>query len=299
MKKLFSIIALLTSTFVSAQNETPNIVIVVIDGARATEAFQDTSYVNVPKMHQLFSEKGTVFSNFKNNGVTNTCPGHTAITTGVYQKLDNTGLELPDNPSVFQYYLKQTGAPRQKAWIVTSKGKLEVLANTIDSDWHGQFKPKYSCGAGRGSYRDDKLTLQKAEEIISTHQPKLMLVQFKEPDISGHRNNWNAYLQGLQTSDSLTVALWDFVQQQPGYVNNTIMLVTNDHGRHTRHFAHHGDDCDGCRSIFLLAIGKNIPAGKVVTEEYDQIDISTTIAHWLNINMPTSTGKLIKPLIKQ
>jgi len=299
MKNLLFLFSFCLSFVGVAQTETPNIIIVVIDGARATEAFQDTSYVNVPKMHQLFSEKGTIFSNFKNNGVTNTCPGHTAITTGVYQKMDNTGLELPDNPSIFQYYLKQTGVPREKAWVVTSKGKLEVLANTKEKDWNGQFKPKYSCGAGRGSYRDDKLTLQKAEEIITTHQPKLMLVQFKEPDISGHRSSWGDYIKGLQTSDSLTVALWDFVQQQPGYINNTIMLVTNDHGRHTKHFAHHGDDCDGCRSIFLLAIGKDIPAGITVKEDYEQIDISATIAHWLNIDMPTSTGKLIKPLIRQ
>jgi bisphosphoglycerate-independent phosphoglycerate mutase (AlkP superfamily) len=297
MKNLFLLFSFCLPLLGYAQIETPNVIIVVIDGARATEAFHDTTYANVPYMQQLFSKQGSIFGNFKNNGVTNTCPGHTAITTGVYQKLDNTGLELPDNPSIFQYYLKQTGAPREKTWIVTSKGKLEVLANTKDKDWKGQFKPKYSCGAGRGTYRDDKLTLQKAEEIITTHQPKLMLVQFKEPDISGHRNDWEDYIKGLQTSDSLTVALWNFVQQQPGYTDNTIMLVTNDHGRHTKHFAHHGDDCDGCRSIFLLAIGKGIPVQQV-GDVYEQIDISATIAHWLHIDMPTTTGRLIEPLVR-
>jgi bisphosphoglycerate-independent phosphoglycerate mutase (AlkP superfamily) len=297
MKNLLFFFSFCLSLVGVAQVETPNVIIVVIDGARATEAFRDTTYANVPYMQQLFSEQGSIFGNFKNNGVTNTCPGHTAITTGVYQKLDNTGLELPDNPSIFQYYLKQTGVPREKTWIVTSKGKLEVLANTKDKDWNGLFKPKYSCGAGRGTYRDDKLTLQKAEEIITTHQPKLMLVQFKEPDISGHRSSWGDYIKGLQTSDSLTVALWNFVKQQPGYTNNTIMLVTNDHGRHTKHFAHHGDDCDGCRSIFLLAIGKGIPVQQV-EDVYEQIDISATIAHWLHIDMPTNTGRLIEPLVK-
>ncbi|MFT6846111.1 MAG: hypothetical protein ACJAUV_002314 [Flavobacteriales bacterium] len=297
MKNLLFLFTLCFSFVGSAQTETPNIMIVVIDGPRMTEAFGDSTFANVPQMHRLFSDQGSIFSNFKNNGVTSTCPGHTAITTGVYQKIDNTGKELPANPSIFQYYLKQSGVPREKAWIVTSKGKLEVLANTTDSVWNNQFKPKYNSGGSSNPYRNDVLTHKKAKEIIKKHEPKIMLVQYMEPDISGHNDDWEGYLKGLQTSDSLTVDLWNYLQSLPNYTDNTIMLVTNDHGRHTKHFAHHGDECLGCRSIFLLAIGKGIQQQHIV-EEFEQIDVSKTIASWLNIDMPTTTGRLIGPLIE-
>lgn len=297
-------LSIITISLAQINPNSINIVVVSIDGPRYTESFGDSTHANVQFMYDLFSKQGTMFTNFKNNGVTATCPGHTAITTGVYQKLDNTGLELPDNPSVFQYWLKKEESSvsethdfkvlRNKAWIITSKPKLEVLANTRDTLWKGKFTPRNNCGASRGVKRDDEQTQQVAKEVVLKHQPRLLLIQFKEPDISGHRNNWEAYLKGLQTSDSLTVDFWHFLQQQPTYKNNTIFLVTNDHGRHTKHFAHHGCDCNGCRQIFLLAIGENIPKGKIINEAYEQIDIPTTVSHWLNIEMPTSQGRVIQ-----
>lgn len=292
---LLNIWLILFSVSLFAQNRDtiPNIVLVVIDGPRMTESFGDSTYRNVPNLYRLFSQQGAILPNFRNNGVTATCPGHTALTTGVYQKIDNSGRELPNKPSVFQYWLKTSEADRNKAWIVTSKGKLEVLANTKDNNWHDAYLPGNSCGAGRGVKRNDPATIAKAKELIQMHQPKLLLVQLMEPDISGHRNDWEAYIQGLKQSDSLAADLWYFLQKQEAYKNNTIMLVTNDHGRHTKHFAHHGDGCNGCREIFLLAIGPSIPKGKIISTSYEQIDVPTTIASWLDIAMPTSEGRVI------
>src|SRR5690606_914755 len=107
--------------------------------------------------------QGVIFNDFRNNGPTYTCAGHTAICTGIYQKIKNNGKELPKNPSMFQYWLKATGSHKKKAYIITSKDKLSVLTNCKDKKWNGQFRPAQSCGNDGlfSGYRSDMVTYQE------------------------------------------------------------------------------------------------------------------------------------------
>ena len=108
---------------------TKNVIVLVIDGPRYSETFGDTSYQYIPHLANDLAPQGVLFTNFRNNGKTNTNSGHAAITTGVYQNIKNNGTELPKYPSIFQYFLKEKKYPKEKAWIVASKGKLNILAN--------------------------------------------------------------------------------------------------------------------------------------------------------------------------
>jgi arylsulfatase A-like enzyme len=85
------------------------------------------------------------------------------------------------------------------------------------------------------------------------------------------------------------------------YRNKTTLFITNDHGRHLdgvkNGFVNHGDNCEGCRRIYLVAIGPDFKANTVVKHPYELIDISKTIAHMLNFSIPTSEGKVIKELV--
>src|SRR5690606_1806263 len=127
---------------------------------------------------------GTFYNQFYNHGSTLTNPGHVALTTGHYQELNNRGQELPDHPSVFHYYLHQTGRPQTDAWIITSKDKLEILARTLSQDSAAAFPPATNSGVnGLGTgYRDDKTTLKVAKGILSKHKPRLVLINLREPD---------------------------------------------------------------------------------------------------------------------
>ena len=95
--------------------------------------------------------------------------------------------------------------------------------------------------------------------------------------------------------------LWEFIQNDPYYKDNTTLLITNDHGRHPdghkEGFKEHGDNCDGCKQIYLLALGPDFKQNVVITEEYEQIDLSVTVAKLLNFTIPTSKGRLIAPLL--
>lgn len=282
--------------------QTKNVIIIVVDGPRYQETW-DAKGKYIPMRYQM-APSGVIFSNFSNAGVTLTNPGHTAITTGVYQNIDNGGANYPDNPSMFQYYLKQSGLPASKCQIIASKDKLHVLSNCKDPHWKDQFRPEFDCGNNgpASGYRDDYTTFQHAIRTINQKHPNLTLIQFKEPDASGHSADWNGYLEGIRNTDQYISQLWRFIQNDPYYAGKTTLFVTNDHGRHNDGhadgFVSHGDNCSGCRKIELFAIGPDFIPGTSVTTPYNQSDLLATIGELLGFQSVNGKGKMIKELLK-
>lgn len=285
--------------------KTKHVIVLVVDGPRYTETWGDSTHQYIPKMAKEISPSGVVFSNFYNDGFTYTSSGHTAICTGFKQELENSyGKQLPTYPSFFQYYLQQKKLPASSAYIITSKDKLEVLSNCMEDDYYFKYNPSTICGnRGLGSdYCDDSTTFRRVMNVLKTKQPDLLLVNFKEPDASGHGNDWPGYLKGIRDTDSLVWEIWKFIQTDAFYKDNTTLFVTNDHGRHTNGhedgFVNHGDDCEGCRHINLFAFGPDFKKNILEKTTYVQVDITATIAALFGLKMPFSQGKVIKALFE-
>lgn len=279
------------------------VIVFVIDGPRYSETWGDSTHQYIPYFTSL-TEKGCVFTNFTNEGMTNTVNGHIAVCTGVYDTLVNNGTELPRYPSFMQYWIKQTDAPQTKAWVITTKDKLEVLANCTENGFQDNYNPSTYCGiAGLGSgYSEDSITIKRAITILQTHRPNLVVINLKQPDAYGHAGVWSDYIQGVKDSDKYLWQFWNYLQSDTAYKNKTDIFITNDHGRHLDNvndgFISHGDNCTGCKHINLLAIGPDIKEKQTITQAYSQIDIAATIAHILKIQMPYSKGKVIKEILK-
>ena len=274
--------------------------VVIIDGPRFTETFGDTACKYIPHMGKELVKEGVLLSDFRNNGHTYTIAGHTAILTGVYQKMNNAGTELPKNPSLFQYYLKEKGTDRTDAWIVASKGKLEVLGNTNAKKWWNTYMPYTYCGpqGNSSSYGPDEPTLEKMLSLIeSENPPHLMLVNFLAVDSYGHSNEWEKYLSSLQRLDGFVDQIWKKIQSTPKLKDKTSLIITNDHGRHLdghkNGFVNHGDNCEGCRHIAFLGLGPDFKKGVKIEHYGEQLDISATIAEMMHFKMPTSKGKVL------
>jgi len=282
--------------------KTKYIVVLVIDGPRWTETFGDTSSRYIPYMGKQLVKEGVLFTNFYNNGSTTTSAGHTAICTGYYQHISNGGKELPKRPNMFQYYLKTTNADKSKAWIISSKGKLEILASTKDKHWWNMYMPSTYCGpnGNSSSYGGDPGTVAKVKEVITAYHPKLMLINLLEVDTHGHGNDWPGYLRGLVNCDQHAYNIWQYIQADPEMKDQTTLFITNDHGRHLdghkNGFVNHGDKCDGCKHISLLAMGPDFPKGKIVTSKAEMIDIPATISCMMDFQMPTQKGRFLTEL---
>jgi len=278
-------------------------IIVVIDGPRWSETYGDTSYQYIPNLGKNLKKEGTLFTNFRNEGATYTNSGHTALCTGVHQNISNTGAELPKNPSIFQYLLKEKKLDKRKAWILSSKGKLEMLANTKNKDWWNEYMPSTYCGTnGSGvGYPDDIRNWATYKSIIEENKPVLTLINLLDVDVWGHQNNWEKYLASHLMSDSLVMDLWKMIQSNSEMKDNTNIYITNDHGRHLDGhkdgFKSHGDGCEGCRHISLLAIGPDFKKNVEVSKRYDQVDLTASIAKMLGVTMPQSKGCVIPELV--
>lgn len=281
--------------------KTENVVVLVIDGPRKSETWDEPEQPNIPFRKKLLSQ-GVYISKFRNEGKTATNPGHQAIMTGVYENIKNNGKELPTNPSIFQQWLKHTENPNTKAWIVSSKDKLEVLNNCKDPEWHNKYMPMADAGKnGNGSgYRDDQVTVNNAKDILDKYTPNLMLINLKDVDSYGHAGDSTMYIKSIKITDQYIDEIWGYIQNHPNYKNKTALIVTNDHGRHlngvSTGFKDHGDNCEGCRNIEFFALGPEFKKNYTLDAKYEQIDIPATIAKILNFPTIKTEGRVIKEI---
>jgi predicted AlkP superfamily pyrophosphatase or phosphodiesterase len=282
--------------------KTKYVVVLVIDGPRFSETFGDSTCQYIPKLGRILKNEGSFYSDFQNNGPTYTISGHTAMTTGVYQQISNTGKHLPKSPSMFQYFLKSKKVDKSEAWIIASKGKLEVLANTKSKKWWSLYMPSTYCGAkGNGAdYVSDAQTFEKAKAVFAQNTPTLTLINLLAVDAIAHQNDWNGYLEALKKCDDYAFQIWNEIQSNPEMKNQTTLFITNDHGRHLDGhkdgFKSHGDKCEGCKHISLLVLGPDVKKNRIIEQAAELIDISKTISVLLNFDMPTAKGRYLEEL---
>ena len=280
--KLFIILVLFFSSNLSAQN----VIIVIIDGARYSETF-GAGDKYIPHLYNDLRPKGTLFTNFRiaDEGETTTNPGQASILTGTWQVIKNDGTERPNKPTVFEYFRKEISSKATDCFIVAGKKKMEALSY---SNFPG-YGPNYGASTNCFDAKDDEV-FDSLLFIMDKFHPKLMLINFPTTDTKGHSGVWSDYVNTLTNADRLVYQIWQKIQNDPFYKNNTTIFVTNDHGRHNNNFKDHGDNCEGCEHIMLLAIGKYIPEGIIVSELHHQIDIAPTIGKLLGFRTPFTKG---------
>ena len=263
-----------------------NVVIIVIDGARYTETFgADSLYI--PRIWTQLRPLGTIWTNFRNDGITKTDPGHASIATGTWQSIDNKGKFRSTQPTIFEYFRKASGAPESATAVVVGKRKLGILAYSTHPDYGAKYKAFTSFG------KNDTSVVRKLKTTLRLNHPKLTLVNLPSTDAAGHSGNWTRYLSAIHVADSLIYDIWQMLQADSLYRSNTTLFVTNDHGRHDNlhgGFKNHGDDCEGCRHIMLFAIGRGFPVNTVVTKRRTQCDIAPTAGELLSFPTLYSTG---------
>jgi len=273
---------LLLQCFASAQN----VVIIVIDGARYTETFgADSLYI--PRIWTQLRPFGAIWTNFRNDGITKTDPGHASIATGTWQSIDNVGVIRPTQPTIFEYFRKVSGAPESSTAVVVGKLKLNILAYSTHPNYGAKYKASTFIG------EDDTSVVRKLKKTLRQNHPKLTLVNLPSTDEAGHSGNWTRYLSAIRVADSLIYDIWQTLQADSLYRSNTTLFVTNDHGRHDnlhKGFKNHGDDCEGCRHIMLIAIGRGFPVNTTVIKRRTQCDIAPTVGELLSFPTLHSTG---------
>ncbi len=281
---------------------TEHVVLLVIDGPRYSESWGDTTHSNIPQQWNLRNQ-GVILTNFQNKGITYTNSGHATLLTGFYENIANNGSQFPLHPTLMQRIIQQYG--NNAAALIASKDKLHVLKNCQDANFANQFPCYIDCGIngdGTGGYRSDSITQAHVIEFMNQNFPKLLVVNYKDPDVFGHNGDSLNYIASIQKTDQYVEQVWAFIQSNPVWKNKTTLIVTNDHGRHlngtSNGYISHGDNCSGCQHIGFFAISPDFKKNRTYNSLYEQNQLAATIAKLLKLPLTGNEGKKIGVLFK-
>ncbi|MBK5284171.1 MAG: alkaline phosphatase family protein [Bacteroidia bacterium] len=171
----------------------------------------------------------------------------------------------------------------------------------------GLFQNPWSISGGMNN---DMYNIFFAEKIIQQFHPELLVVNMQDVDIC--HTNFTQYCNNLRKADYAVAHLWNTIQQTPGMMNDTILVVAPEHGRNNipnsildsngRYALDHtapdpnqnGDQM--ARDIFCLVVGPpaKVNQGLVLTGEGESIEIVPALSNILGYDSDIPGG-MLKP----
>lgn len=149
-----------------------------------------------------------------------------------------------------------------------------------------------------GTVRLDAFTHYYALEKMKKDHSELVYIAYGETDDFAHDGEYDAYLKSAHTTDMLIEQVWNFTQNDDFYKNNTLFIVTTDHGRGTdplETWKGHGSDVKGAGGVWIVLFGKGVaPKGEVKQQEQLYSDqIAPTVLKMLGLEADPNkmTGK--------
>lgn len=162
----------------------------------------------------------------------------------------------------------------------TINGGYDMLEE--DEDSTNMFVNQVQQNAVKTHTRYDMLTYVSAKEYIMQNHPKAVFLGFGETDEYAHKSRYDMYLQKANDVDRMISELWYYVQTDPFYKDNTIFIITTDHGRGKKQSTWwtHSLLTKGSGEAWMAIIGPGIsPMGEMNGEfQAYQKQIAPTIA---------------------
>lgn len=154
--------------------------------------------------------------------------------------------------------------------------------------------------------RLDVFTQEFALEHLRLHQPSLLYIALGEADDFAHLGHYDQYLAAIHRSDKFIADLWQELQSNPYYRNQTTLLITTDHGRgEGEQWRSHGKSAvvpgykgpvpqiAGSEQIWLAAMGPGIPASGLIrtNQSWQQGQMAATMAEILGFDYQSAQPK--------
>lgn len=181
---------------------------------------------------------------------------------------------------------------------------LNQLQQEIPSPWH--------------NVRLDSFTYRYAKDYLIAVKPKVMIISLGEIDDFAHDGHYDSYLNSAHQTDKFIADLWHTLQTTPGYKDNTVLMITTDHGRgsNAEDWQHHASKLAvqnymknlkqfpqgivGSEHIWFAAMGPGVNArGEIKTaQEVKQKQIAATALTLLGED-PTTFNSQAGSIIKE
>ena len=140
---------------------------------------------------------------------------------------------------------------------------------------------EHNLGVEFGTEDNDDDLCPKIVSVVAK-KPVFLFVQFDNVDGAGHRNGYGTqgHLDRISVTDGLVNDIYE-AYKKAGILEDTLFIVTADHGG----FDHgHGGYNDTEKNVFIGAVGKGVPKGKIYG--YQTRDIASIVLYALGIDVP-------------
>ncbi|MHC4745453.1 MAG: twin-arginine translocation signal domain-containing protein [Planctomycetota bacterium] len=187
-----------------------------------------------------------------------------------------------------------------------SRISLEGLQSEHAKDFINAQYEEWKRGLAGTSH--DRFLAERAVACMKKFSPDVMTVCFGEIDCA-HYGSWSRYVDAIHRTDELTWRIWKAAEQLEDYRGKTLMLVLPDHGRELDReghwgFIHHSDFYtnknadEGCRRVWMLAIGPDAKPGKVVDRPLPITAAAATGLEYLDLQPSKDAERSVWSLIK-
>lgn len=134
--------------------------------------------------------------------------------------------------------------------------------------------------------RHDAITYAFAKEHVKLHHPRVLQLSFIETDALAHDGRYDFYLDAANYNDAMIADLWNYMQNDPFYKDQTTFIITEDHGRgYGDNWQHHYYSVPHSNEIFLAVMGPDTKALGEITQKGQlyQNQVAQTIAAFLGL----------------
>ncbi len=207
-------------------------------------------------------------------------PGRSETLCGYYDPQVNSN-SYPNNPNenVLEFLNKQKGYEGKvvafASWepvakilnrdrnkmLVNVPGEEVKGANLTDAQKLANEQQHYLPEYFGSEIRFDVHTYALTKSYIAANHPKAVHIDFADPDNFGHAGQYDSFLDAGHYLDAMIGNLWNTMQQDPFYKDNTVFLIYPDHGRGVgSHWTGHGTSAPRSNETWLAVIGAGISA---------------------------------------
>ena len=261
-------------------------------------------------------------------------PGYSEIFTGIADPKINSNKKVPNPHVSFIEWLNTQEAFENKlaafgSWDVfpsifnVERNKMHVNAGFMSAQGYTLSREMELLNAIQKelpspwhNVRLDSFTYRFAKDYLINQKPRVMTISFGETDDFAHDGHYDSYLASAHQTDKFIEDLWDTIQTTPEYKDNTVLLITTDHGRgnNENDWQHHASEdavkeymknlndfpqgIIGSENIWFAAMGPGIEAkGQVITQgDIKQNQIAATALTLLGKSPQAFNSKIGKKI---
>lgn len=284
----------------------------VEDSIQRRKLLMPFTWNNIEKNGAILGNRDTNnFVNLTNNPLWS-YPGYNEIITGKTDDINIINNEdiLNPNVSIFEF-INNKDAYNKEVMIFGSWRLFPYIFNQkrsnllINAGYQHSFNPnptekelylnKLQDATPKHwkNTRFDIFTHEYAMEALKNQKPKVLYIGYGEADDFGHDKDYDHYLNAINRNDKMIEEIWNYVQLDPYYKDQTTLIITTDHGRGNFYeWVDHSKNVKGSSDSFILMMGPNIKQERFKKNQYYSTQIAQTIADILNIKWDNpNTGK--------